>query len=136
MEIKMPSEFEFEHVIQLANSMKLDITEAIRTQFMIVKNDDVIVAFARIFPRGKLFELATLGVVKQYRSQGLSTLLIEKLRTEYPQLHLVTVIPEYFKKLGFIVSKEIPKELEQKYNQCELWHGYGDPVVMKCNDLN
>lgn len=134
MEIGMPSESEFEQVIQLANSMKLDVKEAKREQFIIVKNDNEVVAFARIFPRGTLNELATLGVVKKNRGQGLSGLLINELRTMYSQLYLVTVIPDYFKKIGFKISKDIPKELEQKYNQCELWHGYGDPVVMKSND--
>ncbi|UTW66541.1 GNAT family N-acetyltransferase [bacterium SCSIO 12643] len=132
MEIGKPSEAEFEQVIQLANSMKLDVTDASREQFIIVKDSNYVAAFARIFPKGTLYELATLGVVKTYRGQGLSMLLVEKLRELYPQLYLVTVIPEYFKKLGFEVSNEIPKELESKYNQCELWHGYGDPVVMKC----
>lgn len=132
MEIRKPSKVEFEQVIQLANAMKLDVTDANQEQFIIVKDVGEVAAFARIFPKGKLHELATLGVVKSYRGQGLSMLLINKLRALYPELYLVTVIPEYFKKLGFEVSKEIPKELESKYNQCELWHGYGDPVVMKC----
>ena len=127
---RKPSISEFELVKSLAKKMALDGTNMDRTQFIIRVVSDEIVGFVRIKDHGIIKELATLGVPRKHRKLGMGKSLIHYTQTLAPSLYLVTVIPEYFMKLGFNRVLTVPSELKAKLENKKLWEGYGNPVVM------
>lgn len=129
--IVTPSKEQFKRVLKLALAMKLDVSNHSREQFRALVMDGEVVGFGRIVQKGEIIELATLGVSKSKRSQGVGEALVAHLSSKYDELYLVTVIPEYFKKMGFEEMEQFPMELNGKMNDCELWHGYGEPKVMR-----
>ena len=131
MEIRTPNNQEFEIVKIRAKRMALDLTHVKAKQFVCAFTKAGLVGFVRILPKNKLKEVATLGVLKEFRRKGVGKLLIFNLQKHYTKLHLVTVIPRYFEKQGFFPVDKVPKELKEKFNNCELWHGYGEPTVMQ-----
>lgn len=61
-------------------------------------------------------ELYALGVEPRYRGRGLAKALVEALMAEAPgDIHLATVIPEFFEGCGFHVIREgIPETFPAK----------------------
>jgi N-acetylglutamate synthase-like GNAT family acetyltransferase len=131
MTIRKPTEDEFKEVLLGAARMKLDAKNATIDQFVCVFSECGLAGFVRIKRTNKFLELATLGVVEDFRVQGVATLLMKYLQEEYKEIHLVTVIPTFFEKLGFIKLKSVPNELQEKFNNSSLWHGFGKPVSMR-----
>ena len=131
MEIRKPTNEEFEQVKIAANRMKLDTQNVQKNQFVCAFSECGLAGFVRINAVDDFFELATLGVVKEYRKNGVGTLLINNLQSNYSELHLVTVIPEYFQQFGFEPMSKVPSQLIKKFDNAALWHSYGDPVLMK-----
>jgi len=130
MDIRKPTIEEFEEVKIAANRMKLDMANISMNQFDCAFSECGLAGFVRINSRGSVNELATLGIIKKFRNQGVGSLLINKLKSRYSKIHLVSVIPWFFKGYGFQKVKIIPKELIKKYKNAASWHDYGNPVVM------
>ena len=131
MEVRQPTNEEFEQVKIAANRMKLDTTNVRQEQFVCAFSDCGLAGFVRINAVDDFKELATLGVLKEYRKNGVGEFLVKNLQSNYSELHLVTVIPKYFKQFGFEPMSNVPDELMKKFDNAALWHGYGNPVVMK-----
>lgn len=132
MRIAIPNITQFKRILFLANAMKLDTYNASPEQFLVALNDaNHVLGFVRVVKHNFVKELATLGVVPKHRNHGSAKALVQHLQQEnLDGLYLVTVIPDYFKSLGFTIESSIPFDLKSKFNNCTLWHGYGDPVVM------
>ena len=131
MEIRKPTNEEFEQVKISANQMKLDLQNVKQEQFVCAFSECGLAGFVRINAVDDFKELATLGILKEYRKNGVGAFLIKNLQSNYADLHVVTVIPEYFEQFGFESMSNVPDELMKKFENAALWHGYGDPVVMK-----
>ena len=130
MEIRKPNKQEFELVKVRAKRMKLDLSNVNAKQFLCAFTKNGLVGFVRVLPKNKLKEVATLGVLREFRNKGVGKFLISNLQRQFVVLYLITVIPSYFEKQGFHLVQEIPEELKEKFDNSELWHGYGDPVIM------
>lgn len=131
MKIRKPTNEEFEQVKIAANGMKLDTSNVRKEQFVGAFSECGLAGFVRVKTVNEFKELATLGVVKEYRSQGIGRLLVKHQQSNNSKLHLVTVIPGYFKSLGFEPMRQVPEELIKKFDNAALWHSYGNPIVMK-----
>ena len=130
MDIPLPSSEEYQKVLEAANRMKLDVSNASIHQFVVVMNNSDVMGFVRTVNKGEIVELSTLGVVRKYRGTGMGAILVKNLQENNQELYLVTVIPALFEKYGFNKTNKVPQELQPKVNQCSLWHGFGEPVVM------
>ncbi len=128
--IQPANELQYLQILVLAKYMALDLSEVRRDQFVVALEGKKIIGFIRIKNNKDLIELATMGVVKGYRGQGIGRLLINYFKVKYDSLHLITCIPKHFEKQGFVSVSEIPESLQGKYNNTALWAGYGDPVVL------
>lgn len=130
MIIRQPTNTEFVDLLTKANRMKLDVTNCKAMQFHAAFINSELVGFIRGLKRENINELATLGVLRDFRNKGIGAQLIKTLQSKFNSLYLITVKPKYFKKLGFYPLQEIPEELSFKYTNRSLWHGYGKPVIM------
>lgn len=128
--ISEPSEIQYLQILVLARYMALDLSNVHRNQFVVALEGKKIIGFIRLKQKEELFEVATMGVVKEYRNQGIGKMLLKYFMDRHDTLHLVTCIPNHFKKRGFISTENIPEALRPKVNNVALWAGYGDPVVM------
>lgn len=135
--IHEPTIPEFEWLMQEASRMELDLSGIERNQCVISSNNiGETTGFVRLVKKSDCTELATLGVVRQHRGKQIGSELIKYFQRKHPELYLVTVIPEYFQKLGFEFVEVFPESLEKKLNNKILWEGYGIPVVMKYQAQN
>lgn len=128
--IQPANELQYLQILVLAKYMALDLSEVRRNQFVVALEGKKIIGFIRVKNKKELIELATMGVVKGYRGQGIGRMLIDHFKEKYQSLHLITCIPQHFEKQGFVPVSEIPDSLQGKYNNTALWAGYGDPVVL------
>ena len=131
MEVRKPTTEEFELVKKAAKSMVLDLSNATKEQFVCAFSSCGLAGFVRVNVQGEINELATLGVIKEFRKQGVSTMLIKFLQQNNESLYITTIIQDYFSRFEFLAQKEVPKPLQSKFTNAALWHGFGDPVVMK-----
>lgn len=128
--IKEPTELQYLQVLVLAKYMALDLSNVCRDQFMVVLEGQKIIGFVRLKIKIDLFEIATMGVVKSYRKQGVGRMLVDYYKQKYSPLYVITCIPKHFEKQGFRQVLVVPEPLWTKYNNTALWAGYGDPVVL------
>jgi len=95
--------------------------------------DKKIAGFGRFRNYGKYFEIATIGVLEPYRGRGIGKAIMKHLISIIPpgEIWLTTIIPDYFKKFGFIsINKNIPRSLELKaQNLCKKFNRPIEPLV-------
>jgi N-acetylglutamate synthase-like GNAT family acetyltransferase len=100
----------------------LDSTDIHWQQFFVIKNNDKIVAFARIKDHGEYFEFASLGVDYYHRKKGygkkmLLFLIKEAKRLNYSKpIYSVTHLSEFLGKFGFEEVDVYPDYLDYKKN--------------------
>jgi len=131
--IRQPNETEFVEVRNHLKKFVLDSSEATKEQFKVLLYDDKLAAFGRLKQRNDGVELCSVGVVEEYRGKKLGEAIVKDiLSIVKTDVYLVTVIPNFFKKLGFIETKEYPASLQHKRdNFCEYHHPGDCITVMK-----
>jgi len=83
--------------------------------------DGKIAGFGRIKKYSNSYELSTLGVLKEFRSAGIGSEIVEKIISDFPveDVWIVTRIPEYFNRFGFKEADDFPEEIrESKLRIC------------------
>jgi len=82
-------------------------------QLYIAEVDCKLAGFGRFKCYGEVYELATLGVLENFRGNGVGRKIVEKLLYAVPskEIWITTIIPEYFKQFGFIEDENIPDEI-------------------------
>lgn len=90
-----------------------------RIQFLVVKENNELIGFGRIRRHKGCDEFCSLGVLEKKRFNGIAKLLIEaRIKIATQPIYLVCIIPNYFKKLGFVIVREYPDEIADKLNYC------------------
>lgn len=88
-------------------------------QFLVAKEDQKLIGFGRIRRHNGCDEFCSLGVLESQRFNGIAKLLIEaRIKIATQPIYLVCIIPDYFKKLGFVVVEEYPSEMADKLQYC------------------
>jgi len=84
--------------------------------FFVAEKNKKIIGFARIKNYKEFKELATFGIISEYRNKGIGKKLIREIikLSDFKIIWITTVIPDFFAKLGFIASTEPPDELKNK----------------------
>ena len=80
-------------------------------QFYIAGNQaKQLVGFGRIKQYDDIYEIASVGVIDQFRGYGIGKKIVEKLINIVPseEIWITTVIPEYFEQFGFVEDDNIP----------------------------
>lgn len=113
------SKEDFERVVELIAEMQLDNNDLQPSQFIVAKNENVLVGFGRLRTYENCQELCSLGVIEASRNRGVGTLIAEALKERSTKpLYAVTIIPGYFKRMGFVQVDNFPKEIVAKVNYC------------------
>jgi N-acetylglutamate synthase-like GNAT family acetyltransferase len=101
--------------------LRLDGEDLRAEQFIVVQDGARTVAFGRIKPYRRTFELGCVAVVEDRRSRGIGELVVRELIRRFPQerVYVTTDIPEYFQRLGFARTRRLPRELAEKIGRVE-----------------
>lgn len=112
--------------------LKLDDEKLRPEQFLLAREGKKIVGFGRIKTEEGFYEMASLAVLEDYRAQGIGQKIARALldlclgRTVY----LVTDIPGFFEKLGFMITSQAPAKLLQKAETFCCGPPFGSVVPM------
>lgn len=120
-------------LVALIHRMKLDERDLKPNEFLLMKEDGLIAAFGRIKQFGNFVELSTLGVRQRFRKKYYGLTLIKALINSTNQdVFLVTGLPDYFRKAGFVECEDGPFEIKNKVTYCgALVSKNGGYVIMK-----
>ena len=119
-------------ILELLESMNLDMDQVHAQQFYLATLNDEILGLGRVLEHDGCAELCSLGVVESHRRQGIGSKLVNALATKTPTkpLYVVTEIPDYFLRLGFAPSEVYPIEIADKLQRCIDLYDCQLPVVL------
>ncbi|MDD3149868.1 MAG: GNAT family N-acetyltransferase [Candidatus Gastranaerophilales bacterium] len=103
-------------ILPYLQEFKLDMEELNYNDFLVAKIKNKIIGFGRIKKYEMLTELASIGVLKEYRLKGFGTKIVQQLIgiLDKKEIWLSTRCPEFFEKLGFEIDKNPPIEVKAK----------------------
>ncbi len=112
-EIKKATSQDIQKIRPYLNKFRLDSHDLNTENFYIAVIKTGLAAFGRVKVYGKVNEICSVGVLKEYRNIGLGKAIIKHLIniSETNELWVVTKIPEYFEQFGFKITKKPPDEL-------------------------
>jgi len=127
MLIRPAKELEKDKIRKLAEQFNLDSKDMPHEEFIVAEENEKLVGLVRIKKNKGCFELCSLGVAKEKQGQGIGKELVASVTKEPRLLYLATIIPDFFKKLGFKKVDQIPKCMKKDPAWCE-----GCPAPEKC----
>ena len=119
--IRQATEADFPFIRQTVERLRLDGEDLRPEQFIVAHRSGRIVAFGRIKPYRRTYELGCIAVVEDERNRGLGRRMVAELIRRFPQrrVYVTTDIPEYFEQLGFVQTTALPRELREKIGRVE-----------------
>lgn len=119
LELRSPTEPEFQHICNYIHDFQLDDRELYKEQFTGAYKDNKLVGFGRLKKHEDCTELCSLGVITPLRGQGIGKAIVKELiKQTSDKLFLACIIPEFFQPFGFETVSEIPPSIINKLNYC------------------
>lgn len=114
---------------------ELDDHDLNPAQFMVALKNNTVLGFGRVREYDTCAEMASLGVMEGQRNKGIGKALVKTLmnKTKKP-LYLVSVIPDYFSNLGFVICNTYPAVIKNKLNFCITKLYVQEPYVVMRKD--
>jgi len=133
MIFKQPNTSEFEQIKKLVKDFWLDNSDMQPEQFQVLSENAKVVAFGRLREHTDATELCTLGVTKDFQKKGFGEKMVKYLQSIAKRdVYLVTVLPGFFKKMGFAIVDQYPAPLQKKIDICAKNYHVDEPYfVMK-----
>lgn len=124
---------DFPEIIELLEELNLDMEEIDTDQFLVCKTQDKILGAGRIRIHDDCLELCSLGVLENERGKGIGKNIANALidSNKDSDIFLVTEIPSFFMKVGFVDCVDFPEVLNDKINRCKEIYSCSKPVVMQ-----
>jgi len=91
-------------------------------EFYVIYRGENMIAAARFktHDKGKIHELSNFSVKEGWRNCGIGSFVLEKIFDKAKfDTYLNTVNPNFYKKLGFIQIKDVPKPLKKNRVWCK-----------------
>lgn len=119
-------------VERLVRKLNLDDAGMTPEQFMVCMSGDMVRGIGRIQQHAECLELCSLGVDEPFRGQGIGrSLVVALLHGLHDTVYVVTDIPAYFAKLGFLPSAAVMPSLEDKRRRCIEQLACNEPLIME-----
>jgi N-acetylglutamate synthase-like GNAT family acetyltransferase len=120
-------------IIELLETLNLDMEEVHYSEFFVCKDKGELIAAGRVreYEDG-VFELCSLGVLEDYRGAGVGIDIVKALLQKHSldSVYVVTEIPTYFEKSGFVLSNVKSERLLDKQKRCVEEYACSNPVFM------
>ncbi len=115
MRIRRAEPRDFDAIVDLARRLELDHAGMDEDLFWVAEESGEVVGIVALRKHPDCLELGSLGVDPALRERGVGRALVEALTAEAPgDVHLATVIPEYFEALGFVRAPAVPASFIEK----------------------
>jgi len=115
MRVRRAEPRDFDDIVGLARRLDLDHAGMDGDLFWVAEESGEVVGIVALREHPDCRELCSLGVDPAFRERGVGRTLVEALVSEAPgDVHLGTVIPEYFRSLGFVRAPVIPAAFVEK----------------------
>ncbi|HUE31020.1 MAG TPA: GNAT family N-acetyltransferase [Verrucomicrobiae bacterium] len=103
-------------IAECVRLFRLDDEDLAPEQFVVARERGRLVAFGRIKPYGRVWELGSVGVLEAERGRGLGALVVRELIRRFPARHvyITTDLPAYFARFGFRRIDDPPPEIAAK----------------------
>ena len=103
-------------IVACVRRFRLDDEDLAAEQFVVARERGRLVAFGRIKPYGRVWELGSVGVLEAERGRGLGALVVRELVRRFParQVYITTDLPAYFARFGFRTIDDPPPEIAAK----------------------
>jgi N-acetylglutamate synthase-like GNAT family acetyltransferase len=125
-------------IIELLETLNLDMEEVHYSEFFVCKDKGELIAAGRVreYEDGA-FELCSLGVLEDYRGAGIGTDIVKALMQKHSldSVYVVSEIPDFFGKCGFVLSKHKSEFLQDKIKRCLEEYACSNPVLMLCKHI-
>ncbi|MBI5700379.1 GNAT family N-acetyltransferase [Candidatus Saganbacteria bacterium] len=87
--------------------------------FHIAEKDGAVAGVAKLTKYGDILFLSSVGAATGFQGQGIATELLNELfKNAQLPIYLYTVIPDFFKKFGFIETPPIPSLPKKNLLEC------------------
>jgi N-acetylglutamate synthase-like GNAT family acetyltransferase len=101
--------------VEVARSLDLDYPGMAADRLWTADEAGEIIGLVALKEHSDCLELCALGVEPGFRGKGVGKALVEALMAEAPgDVHLATVIPEFFARCGFERAADVPATFPQK----------------------
>jgi len=119
-------------IAETIERLRLDGERLAPEQFITLRRDGRIVAFGRIKPYENTYELGSVAVIEEERSQGLGEQITRELISRFPQdeVYITTDLPTYYEQMGFLRTEILPQELVDKLERVCAANLRENPVGM------
>jgi N-acetylglutamate synthase-like GNAT family acetyltransferase len=119
MIFRTPTIEEFQQICAYIREFELDNRELQQEEFTAAFRENVLVGFGRLRKHIDCTELCSLGVVTNFRKQGIGKGIVEALiQRSSKSIHLVCIIPEFFSPFGFNIVEKYPAAILDKLHYC------------------
>jgi N-acetylglutamate synthase-like GNAT family acetyltransferase len=111
--VRQAQESDIEKIKPYIDEYGLDNEDLDYRRFYIAIINNKLAGFGRLKQYDDVYELATIGVIKKFRRNGIGKKIIKELICVAPskEIWLTTIIPEYFEQFGFVEDDNIPDEI-------------------------
>ena len=102
-------------IVRMIGEFQLDYEGLQPEQFVVVEDGDVMVGFGRLRIYPDATDLGCVGVLHERRRQGIGKMIVDELIRRGPrEIWITTDMPEYFRPVGFVESRDMPESIRQK----------------------
>ncbi|MBS1796723.1 MAG: GNAT family N-acetyltransferase [Acidobacteria bacterium] len=130
LKFSAPAADDWVEIRRLIGLFRLDADDLSSDQFVVCKNGETLLGFGRLKRHPECDELSSLAVLRNFRGRGIGRRIVAELLGAVDRpVFIVTVIPAYFARLGFVETKSFPLSIKIKLAGCETVCG-GGPTVM------
>jgi N-acetylglutamate synthase-like GNAT family acetyltransferase len=111
--VRHATEADMGFIVENLEKYNFDMENLHYSQFVVAMENGNPIGFGRIKKTGEIFEIGCITVVEERRNQGIGSLIIKHLVdfTPVKMVYVITDLVDYFKRLGFVETKEGSKEI-------------------------
>ena len=115
MRVRKAGETDLPSILELAKSLNLDYPGLDKDGLWVADDEGRIVGLVALKKHPDCLELCALGVEPARRGLGIARALVEALMASAPgDVHLATVIPDFFEACHFERTLEVPRSFIDK----------------------
>jgi len=113
VKIRHATQADMGFIVEYLKKYQLDTEGLDYSQFVVATEDGNPVGFGRLKKTGKTYEIGSVVVIEERKDRGIDSLIIQHLIDSSPVnvVCVITDLADYFRKLGFVETREVPPEL-------------------------
>ena len=130
--IKLAEHFDLPDIIEILEELNLDMEDLDEDDWMVAVVKDEIVGVGRLRFYDDACELSSVGVLEDFRQEGIGKAIIQALVSDASNdaVYTVTEIPAFFALSGFTQTDAFPESIDYKLQRCRNELSCSSPQVM------